>query len=368
MEPVKSKGRIQEIDIAKGMACFLMVAAHFISAKILPFGTLAAPIFFACSGMNTILLLEKTKGNKRYELFHLLFPLLLFFGGSTLVVIAHGGRLRVSPGFLQCIALAVLVLFLLSRAFRNPFHVGALFPVPFLVQQFLPLSVLRSVRGTPLIFLFGNGFALFPWLGFFLFGVFLLRLKRNSLPWLLAALSSAFVLSFALGGVPLQKFWMSVSYMLLALAAVTLAFLLARWIAGRIGPVFFNGLAELFALPGRNALMFVYLHYFALRNLATADFFPSFHLYILFETLYLFLACNAFLTFYEKVKTESALFFPAAALFMGLFGLRWGGLLKPRADLRLVDLTIGILFAFLYVLLRRRMAARCDRLPGERSS
>ena len=352
---------MQEIDIAKGMACLLMIAAHLISGKLLPFGTFAAPLFFACSGMNTILQIDRTRGNRCFDLFHVLFPLVLFFGGSTQVVVAHGGSLRIFPEFLQCIALAVLVLFLLGKIFRDPFHVGSLFPIPFLLHLLMPLSFLRSCGGTPLGFLFGNGFTLFPWLGFFLFGVFILRLKRRLFFLLLAALGASAVLGLALAGGAPRKFFMSPSYIFLALLAVSLAFALARLIAAGADRVLSRGLAEIFALPGRNGLMFVYLHYFALRYFASVDFFPAFPLYLLFEIPYLFLACWALLLAYEKVKNEAALLFPALSLLLGLGTLRWAGLLMPRADLRLVDMLIGVFFAFTYVLLRRRFAAFCVR-------
>jgi hypothetical protein len=357
MEKIKAQGRMQEVDIAKGLACLLMIAAHFISAKLLPFGTFAAPLFFACSGMNTILLIEKTRGNKYYDIFHVLFPLILFFGGSTQVVIFFGGNLRVAPEFLQFIALAVLLLFALSKFFKNPRDCGILFPVPFLVQQLLPWSFMISFEGSPLAFVFGRGFALFPWLGFFLFGVFLLSLKRNLLYWLQGALAAAFVLSRALFNIPLNKFWTTLPYIFLALLATAIAFSLARWITGQAGRIFFKCLAELFALPGRNALMFLYLHYFVLRYFVSSDFFPSFYWYLFIEPLYLLLVCIVFLKLYEKLKNEVVLFFPVLALTLALAGLRWEGLLAPRSDLRLVDMVIGILFAFLYVQLRRKAAS-----------
>ncbi len=350
-------GRIVEIDIAKGMACLLMIAAHFISAGLLPFGTFAAPLFFACSGMNTILLIARTRGNRRYDLFHVIFPVLLFFGGSTQTVIALGGRLRIAPGFLQCIALAVLALFLLSRAFREPMKVGHLFPLPFLVQQLLPLSFLKSSPGTPLAFLVGSGFVLFPWLGFFLFGVFILRLQRGRFLPLTLLLGAGAGLALGLESGAPRKFWMSPSFIFLALLAVSLAFVLARRIAAGAGRAFSRGLAGFFALPGRNALMFLYLHYFVLRYFVSVDFFPHYSLYLLFTTLYLFYACWVLLLLYEKVKHETSLLFPAFSLMLALGTLRWLVGLKPRGGPPMVDLAIGILFAFLYVLLRRRAAA-----------
>lgn len=355
------KGRIQEIDIAKGMACFLMIAAHLLGGKFPITSTFAAALFFAFSGMNTLLLIEKTKENRCYDFFHVLFPPLLFFGGSTQIVIARGGHLRIFPGFLQFIGLAILVFFILSRLFQNPRICGYLFPIPFLIHQLLPLSFLQSFRGSLLSFLFGGGFALFPWFGFILFGVFILGLKKNLYRWLQAALVVVFVLSYAVGRIPLRKFWMSLSYILLALLLITLAFTLGRMIVRLRENAFFKHLAEFFALPGRNSLMFVYLHYFVLRFFISVNFLSSIYLMLLLRTLYLFLLCVIFLKFYEKVKSETALFFPALAMSLVLAGLRWGGLLKPNRDLLVVDMVIGLLFAFLYVQLRRKFAAFCDR-------
>lgn len=346
-----------EIDIAKGLACLLMIAAHSISVKLLPFGTFAAPLFFACSGMNTILLLAKTRSDRRYDLFHLLFPLLLFFGGSTQIVIMHGGVLRVAPEFLQCIALSLLALFLLSRAFRNPLHVGFLFPVPFLAQQLLRLIPPLALRGTPWEYLFGTGFALLPWLGFFLFGAFLLDRGRQLSFRLPGMLAVAFAASHVLAGMKLEKFWMSLPYVFLALLAVSLAYLASHWLVHRAGRAPGKVLAGALALPGRNALMFLYLHYLALHSFASGDFLHSLWPAILFETLYLFLICWVMLLVYERVRHEAALLPPVLGLLLVLGTLRWAGLLSSRVDLRLVDIVVGVLFAFVYVLLRRRYAA-----------
>jgi hypothetical protein len=230
--------------------------------------------------------------------------------------------------------------------------------LPFLVQQLLPLSFLRSSPGTPLAFFFGKGFVLFPWLGFFLFGVFILRLKRGLLLPLTLLLGAGAALALGLESGAPRKFWMSPAYILLALLAVSLAFSLARRIAAGTGSAFFRGLAGFFALPGRNALMFLYLHYFVLRYFVSVDFFPHYSLYLVFETLYLFFACWVLLLLYEKVKHEAALFSPAIFLMLALGALRWLGWLKPRGAPPMVDLAVGIHFAFLYVLLRRKFASR----------
>lgn len=359
-EKMKTRGRLQEVDIAKGIACLLMIAAHLLGGKLLPAGTFAAPLFFACSGMNATLLFEKSARNKCYDLFHVLFPLILFFGGMTQVAIIHGGRWRVIPEFLQFIALALLLLFALGRLLKNPWRCGYFFPLPFLLQHLMPWSAARSFWGPPLEFLFGGSFSLFPWMGFVLFGVFILGLERKYYRTLLAALFAAFVLSYWVAGIPLSKFWMSLSYLLLALPIIMLAVSLGRAIAERAQKPLFRHLAEFFALPGRNALMFVYLHYFVMRVFIIDNFISSDFLMLALQSFYLFLLCVILLKFYEEVKTDAALFLPSLTMAVVLAGVSWAGLVTPRANLQLVDMAIGILFAFLYVQLRRRFAVFCE--------
>ena len=153
------------------MACFLMLVSHLQRGGLLSIGTFAAALFFACSGMNTILLIEKTRGRRCFDLFHILFPVFLFFGGLTQIVIVRGGQLRIFPEFLQSIALAILLVFRMGKLFPRPQLCGYLFPIPFLVQQLLRFSTPQSFKGPILQFVFGTGFCLFPWLGFVSLGI-----------------------------------------------------------------------------------------------------------------------------------------------------------------------------------------------------
>ncbi len=80
------------------------------------------------------------------------------------------------------------------------------------------------------------------------------------------------------------------------------------------------------------------------------------------ETLYHFSACLALLLIYERLKYDTRLLPPTFALFLALGALRWGGLLKAQGGrLGVADLVLGILFAFLYVQLRWKLSARCER-------
>jgi hypothetical protein len=107
--------------------------------------------------------------------------------------------------------------------------------------------------------------------------------------------------------------------------------------------------------------MFLYLHYFVIRYWASKEIIPSLFLFLLLETLYLYSLCWVLLRIYESVRHEIALLPPVLFLLLALATLRWAGWLTPLSELRLVDMAVGILFAFIYVLLRRAFASFCAR-------
>ena len=350
--------RIREVDIAKGLAGLLMIVAHLEAGRFFPAGTFAAPLFFACSGMNTVLLIQKTVKIRAYDFFHLLFPVILFFGGTIQVAIAHNDHWRVIPEFLQLIALSGLLVFLLAKVFRSPYASGYFFPVPFIIQQLLPHVFQEAVQYSPLGFVFGSHFALFPWLGFVLFGIFVLGLRHDLYRWLQGGLALAFVLTSVFARIPLNKFWMSLSYILIALLLITMVFSLSRLIVRRGAQVFFKGLSAFFSLPGRNSLMFIFLHYGILHYLTASFYFFPLWLKFTAVSLFFFYVCNVGLMVYEKVKNDESLFFPVLAVGLALAGLRLLHPARPRVSMYLINLLIGVCFAFLYVQLRRRFAAR----------
>ena len=75
-------------------------------------------------------------------------------------------------------------------------------------------------------------------------------------------------------------------------------------------------------------------------------------------SLFFYSICNVGLLFYEKVKNETPLFLPVLAMSGALAVLRLLHPAKPRVSLYMVNLVLGISFAFLYVQLRRCFAVR----------
>lgn len=357
---VKGK-RIVEIDITKSMAGFLMIMAHIAGKGMLPFGTFGAVLFFFCSGMNTILFMGKIKGMRGADFYHMLFVVLLFFGGYTQIKIAHPLKTTFIPEFLQFSALAVLFTFLLAKLFKNPLHTGYLFPLPFVLYLCFQAGYLPFFESDAAwrFFLFGpGGFALFPWAGYFLYGVLLLHLRdKKHIPAaaMLCTGLLAFITIFLLR-IPIDKFHMSLSYIFLALFVVTCLFFFFKfaWFRGRAKAGFLKTMQIHAASVGRNSLMFVYVHYFVLRYLRIGDLFHPLPLpvVLVLQSVVYFLMTLFFLEVYEKIKGHHDLFVPAVLVTVFIALLRYSGSLASKVDLRMVDLLLGVLFAFLYVQLR----------------
>ena len=353
--------RIVEIDITKGTAGFLMIMAHIAGKGMLPFGTFGAVLFFFCSGMNTVLFMGKFKGLKGANFYHIFFVLLLFFGGYTQIKIAHPSKTAFIPEFLQFSALAVLLVFLLAKLFKNPLHIGYLFPLPFLFHTCFQAGLFPFLHTNAAwrYFLLGpGGFSLFPWAGYFLYGILLLHIKdkKNSpLVVILSTGSLAAVFIFLLK-MPIEKFSMSLSYIFLSLFTVSCLFFFFKFtwsrVRGKTG--FLQAIQSYTAVVGRNSLMFVYLHYFAshyLRiNTVSIPLPPTAEL--LLHTFVYFAITLFFLVVYEKIKGHHDLVIPTVTAGVSIALLRYSGSFGPKMDLRLVDILIGVIFAFIYVQLR----------------
>lgn len=350
--------RIVGIDITKGFAAFLMIAAHCAGANtLLPFGNFGAALFFFCSGMNTILFLERTKKFKGVLFYQLFFVLLLFFGGYTQIVIAHPDVKGFIPAFLQFNALGILLIFTLFKICKYYRFVGYLFFLPFLFHFGYKLGLLPFINTNTnwTLFLFGKtGFPLFPWAGYLLYGVLVLYLHKKSkgLPVLLTITGISSIFSILVLKIPVHRYNMSLSYILLGLFVLAFLFYIFNRVYLKVQSGFIMSIQDNIAMVGRNSLMFVYVHYCILRYLLPRV--PDFSSFIelLFQALISFVFCIFFIFIYEKIKHDYSLFFPAIVITFFLFVSRYALLFAEDIELIIIDMIIGIIFAFLYVQLR----------------
>ncbi|MFC2168649.1 hypothetical protein ACFLRW_06645, partial [Acidobacteriota bacterium] len=269
--------RLTDIDMTKGLAGFFMILAHLDGARIFPFGTFGAALFFFCSGMNTILFIDRSRERRHFNLYHIFFSVLLFFGGFTQIVISHPNEFGIIPEFLQVSALSILLILFLSKIFKNIYLVGFLFPVPFILHLLYQNGVFSLPTVWPRFtsFLFGSAaFPLFPWSGFFLFGVFLLYLRRakKNLVWVFATFGLLSLISISMLRIPVEKFNMSLSYILLSLCVSSLFFLLFHRVSSSRKKLHLKWFTSPLEVIGRNSLMFVYVHYFALSYIPLRNF------------------------------------------------------------------------------------------------
>ena len=100
--------------------------------------------------------------------------------------------------------------------------------------------------------------------------------------------------------------------------------------------------------------MFVYLHYFILRYLVPGIPDSSDIIELVFQALVAFVICLFFIFIYEKIKLEMSLFVPTVLTVSALVVFRYVMFFKSSTDWFLVDMIIGVLFAFLYVQLRKK--------------
>jgi uncharacterized membrane protein len=352
--------RIVEIDITKGFAALLMIAAHGSGGNtVLPFGNFGAALFFFCSGMNTLLFLRKNIYYSGTVLFNFLFALILFLGGYTQIVIAHPHVHGFIPAFLQFNALGVVLILLIFKICRNPVIVGLFFPLPFILHILYQLECFSFLSSDApwMPFVFGRtGFPLFPWSGFLLFGAFMLNLRERPrvMRWVLFFFALISSISIWILRIPVKRIDMSLSYILLALFVLAFLFFLFHQARRLEKRTLVESARRQLALVGRNSLMFVYLHYFILYYLIPGI--PDFSdfMEMAFQALIGFAFCFFAIYIYEKVKFDMSLFFPVTTITFLLIVLRYSNYFVFQTGGNIMDMTVGILFAFLYIQLRKK--------------
>lgn len=353
--------RITEIDVTKGFAGFLMVLAHCPGGNSLfPFGNFGAALFFFCSGMNTILFLDKRRAARGLTLYNLFFIVLLFFGGYTQILIVHPQLNRIIAEFFQFYALGILLIYVLFKILRDSRVIGYLFFLPFVIHLGYTsgLIPLKSVNLYWSQFFFGDlGFTLFPWGGYLLYGILILGVRKNRRVFMtvLVLTGSAALFSITILNIPVSRHRMSLSYMLLSLFVLAFLFYGFSRLLSMVRSIFFSSVLVNLAMVGRNSLMLVYLHYFVLGYLIPRIPDPVPILELLFHAFIAFVFCIFFIFIYEKIKWDESLFRPALLIAFFLVVFRFGHLFTVSRNTRLIDMLLGILFAFLYVELRRKL-------------
>ena len=222
ISPITLKsGRDGAVDVIKGFACLLMVAAHSPFARFpwLYEVTMGAVLFFASTGMNLAGIVEGRRGQERRLALNALF--LIFAGFADNYV---QGTMGESDVF-QVAGLAILTMLLL-RAFL-PRYWTLLFPAPFLIHLANQHWHWKTSAGGLASFFLAPGlFSLLPWLSFFLLGAHL-KLHDKRQAWLLGAAALAGVGALLLAEpFRFNKWWMSPDYFLLGCAMAS------WWFAG----------------------------------------------------------------------------------------------------------------------------------------
>lgn len=255
------RDRDHGIDLIKGLACLLMVAAHvnFQHAPWLAEATMATVFFFASTGMNLHGLVERRRGDE------------LRIGGNALFLIFAGfadnyvqGTMGMSDVF-QSAGMAMLALMLLRGLLPRLWT--WLFLLPFLIhfanQHYFHWRT--TADGLGAFFLAPGLFPLLPWLSFYLLGAHLKRFDTSRMRLTIAAASLAGVgLLRCFRPFNFDKFWMSADYLLVGFAVMALLLEgTRRWVAQRPGR---PPLAEL-RFWGANSLVFYILHAFVLKGL-----------------------------------------------------------------------------------------------------
>jgi hypothetical protein len=255
-DPSTRPGRDPAIDIIKGMACLLMVAAHvhFARAPWLQTATMATVLFFASTGMNLAAITEQRPGRETYLAMNAAF--LIFAGFADNYV---QGTMRSCDVF-QSAGIAVLSMLLLRR--MCPRYWGWLFPLPFLVHLANQSCHWKtSDAGVSSFFLAPGLFPLLPWLSFYLLGAHL-RLQKQRFALILAGISVVLMGMLRLfAPFHFDKWWMSPDYFLIGCTVTSVAFAARHWLTFNC-----NKFGEI-RKWGANSLVFYILSNFVLRIL-----------------------------------------------------------------------------------------------------
>lgn len=250
--------RNEKLDILKGLASILMLLAHNTIAttsadrKVLFFGGMAPVFFFAVSGMVLVRYQIKRKNSRELLAYYLIFFFLGFAYNDVWTV--RDNSAFWNSNILQEIALSSIIIVLLSLRF-DVYKLAVFFPLPFFIHlsaPYIPDFPLKAFFFRP-----PGLFPVFPWLAFFLLGIFCLRQKdleqKTSFRLILAALM---LVSIFLGPDYGIKWNMNTAYFIVSSIIFTAVYFL-------VGEIKSFPLQQQLVFLGKNSLLFLFVHLFA---------------------------------------------------------------------------------------------------------
>jgi hypothetical protein len=262
------KERDESLDYLKGIACILMVLAHYpysptqvtIISKIVSYivfiGGTAPVIFFAVSGVTATF--QSKKNMISIMIFYIIFALL---GLSYNIQWRPALYKDFASDVPQIIAMSVIIISILEKYVKPSKEAYLTLAIAIFCLHYF---VTRYIQPFPLkVFLFAPGlFTLIPWLSMFFLGIFAYR-ARNIIN-LIAGMISVFIffilllLQFKEHTNFLDKLNMSGGYFIVSATIIFLAFYLVR-----VGNKYFNH--RIVRYFGKGSLLFLYVHVFATR-------------------------------------------------------------------------------------------------------
>jgi len=247
------------LDAIKGISCMLMIIAHiplYFNGNERVFQIIAglAPVlFFAVSGVTTTLQVKRRSFRSLFS-FYALFAVIGFSYNLIWRPEVQAFTVMDVP---QIIALGVLSVYLLEKAFKSPLYLYLplallVFMVHYFIGNRLPDFPLQSMLFTETI-----GFTYFPWMFAFLAGIFAYRCS-NRVNLVLALTAGLLLAVSSYGGVreaDFIKYNMSVKYLLLSLVVLFGTFYLFRRKKSYSS-------ANLILYIGKHSFLFLFTHLF----------------------------------------------------------------------------------------------------------
>lgn len=277
----KPSTRDAALDYLKGLACFLMVIAHLpvqdktniAAVTVHGLAEYITVVFFAVSGINTFT--QAKKYNLRYLL---LLNVAIFIAGIPYAMVVHANLYaQPVPEILQIIAMGSLAVVAVQRILGNSPHVFALVAILIMVIKVLRDLCLPEFHGAGLLFVDKNyipraqltgksssmfpGFPVFPWLAYFVWGVFAYSLSQRAQALMIAIIVSLMGLAIFAGifGDLHEKWDTSVAFQLSSLLTLSICLFVTRsmpepWLHTPRWMLFF----------GEHSLAFLLVHGFGL--------------------------------------------------------------------------------------------------------